>query len=105
MEWFKGIIASALALGIIGLLVYIYSSYSSSSVVVAATCMIFSIFGVLSLLYAIEENSFTRGFLVPIFFALAGLIGYYGIPPAEETIILCILGSILAFIVASAEDS
>lgn len=105
MEWFKGIIGSAVVLGIISLLAYIFFNYSWFSAFVSATCMIFSIIGVLSLIYAIEEDSFAKGFLVPIFFTFVGVIGYYWVPPGEETTILCILGSVLAFIIASAEGS
>lgn len=103
MTWIKGIIASALTLGIIGLLINVYINYGWVSALVSTVCMIFAIFSILSLIYAIEENNFFKGFLVPILFVLAGITGYYGKAPIEETIVLCILGSILALIIASTE--
>jgi hypothetical protein len=103
MEWVKGIIASALILGIIWVFINVYINYSGFSAIISVACMIFCIIGILSLLYAIEEDSFIKGCLVPISLTISGVIGYYGAPPAEETILLCIFGSILALIVASAE--
>ena len=103
MEWLKGIIAMLLALGTLYILITVGINYGGLSAVVSVFCMIFSILGVLSLIYAIEEDSFTKGCLVPVLFTLAGLIGYFGGPPLEETIFLCVLGSIFALIVVSVE--
>jgi len=92
-----------LALGMLYILITVVINHGVISAIVSVACTILSIFGVLSLLYAIEEDSFLKGSLVPLLFALAGLIGYWGTPPLDETVFLCILGSILALIIVSIE--
>lgn len=102
-EWAKGIIASFVAILIIGILLNIGINQGGFSAFISAVCTILSTISVLVLIYAIEEDDFNKGFAVPILFVIAVIIGYYGAPPVAETIFLCILGSILAVIIVSIE--
>jgi len=59
---------------------------------------------VLILIYAIENDDFRSGALVP-FVALFGLlVGYFGQPPFELTLGLCVLASILVVILIQEGD-
>jgi hypothetical protein len=103
MEWAKGIIASLVAILIIVILLDIGISQGGFPAFISAVCTILSTISVLVLIYAIEEDAFEKGFTVPILLAIAMIIRYYGAPPVAGTIFLCILGSILAVIIASIE--
>lgn len=61
-------------------------------------CTLISTFLILDLIYALEENDFMAGAMVP-FIALIGFaVGYLMQPPVEETLLSCFLGAVLALI-------
>jgi hypothetical protein len=97
-NWLKGLLGTSTALIIIGIVIATgyYISVAGAAAAFICSALVCSAF--LSLIYAVENNEFASGALVPILIVVAVLIGIFAQPPALPTFGLCIFTSIFGVI-------
>jgi len=102
--WIRGLISSLLLLLMAAVTYVTWGSAGPIKSAIALLCAATASALVLILIYAIEKDDFRSGAAIP-FVALLGLLaGYFGQPPFELTLGLCVLASILVIILVQEGD-
>ncbi len=85
-NWLKGLAGATFGLAIIGITVGIGYYTGVGPAAVSFTCAVLVAGAFLGLAYAIENNEFGAGAVVPILIVFAIIIGYFGQPPLPATL-------------------
>jgi urea transporter len=103
MEWLRGILISAVLIGI-GFVSYsTLVLYGEAAMLTSIACTFISLVAIACLIYAYENDSFEAGFAIPILL-LAGIgLGYFFKPPIEGTLFSSFLGAIVGLLIVQEE--
>ena len=102
--WIRGLISSVISILTIAIAYVTWGSAGPVGTLSALLCAGISAFFILILIYAIENDDFRAGAVLP-FIVIAGiLVAYFGQVPSWSTLAMSVLTSILALILIQEGD-
>lgn len=102
--WVRGIISSVIAILFIVIAYVTWGSAGPIGTLSALLCAGTSAFFILILIYAIENDDFNAGVVLPFIVILGILVAYFGQVPSGPTLAMCLLSSILALLLIQEGD-